>query len=201
MSTWTVDDLDAALRGALDRLNDLTPVLKAIGQLLVNTSQAAFDDEQFGEYRWEERYPNQSPPHINIAGAISDLNDGGTIKRRRFEPRPALSDTGQLRQSIAWRIVSRDQVEYGSTVPYAADMQLGLKSQLPITGQAKSGIYRFLKTAEGKAYRDKLGWILNRYLNVDTLETETVARPFVGVTDRDQRIIRAMVEAHVKGEL
>jgi len=40
----------------------------------------------------------------NVAGIVKDLNAGGFPKGRRFQPRPAVVDTGRLRGSLTWEV-------------------------------------------------------------------------------------------------
>ena len=88
-----------------------------VGAIGVSLSQRSFDDQSLGEHIWAARYPDQPAPKVNIAGVVSDLTRGASIKARRFQDRRTLRDTGILQQSIASRIVSDTEVEWGSVVP------------------------------------------------------------------------------------
>ena len=184
--------------------------LKQVGTLLSSAAQKAFKDQKFGNAQWEPRYPNQSEPFVNIAGAIQDLSKGPNIKPRRFERRPALRDTGNLVNSLdANRSVSikgQHTVEVGTTVPYASAMMFGGETQQTITDAMRTNFRKLQKRAFrslGKAdtfekIRSTAGKIgalekLGRILERDTLVTQVVARPFLGVTeDLSNKIARAI---------
>ena len=73
--------------------------LTQIGALMVSESQRAFRAQKFGKDVWQER----AVP--NIYGIISDFHRGvSNPPKRRFEPRPALTDTGRLSKSIAFKV-------------------------------------------------------------------------------------------------
>src|SRR5574343_573527 len=83
-------------------------ILKAIGALVKSYAQQCFERQAFGRTQWPERYPNQSEPYINVAGAVQDLSQGPSIKQRRFQRRPAGIDrgfSGGLAGSITYRVV------------------------------------------------------------------------------------------------
>lgn len=165
--------------------------LVQIGALLESQAQRAFQEQKLGDERWEPRYPNQSEPFMNIAGAVSDWNRGAKIKSRRFQRRPAGIDTGALRGSVRSEVVG-DEVRAGSRLPYASQFQFGGISILKVTKSAKQEAARFLLTAKGKQFRDKLTFILNPNLN--QLDTELVPRPFLGITSETEEDIQSAVQ-------
>lgn len=186
-----------ALEGALE---DLTPALEQIGVLLVAGAQRAFREQGRGE-RWQER---RVP---NVFGIVSDLARGKTPPKRRFDRRPALVDTGQLRNSIDARVSGRDTVEVGTVVPYASLHQFGGTSTARVTPAARRGLARYLKTQRRRRKNSKaseadrsrassaleIGWLFQ----VDVLEAQIPARPFIEVTDTDREEIRRIVLEHV----
>lgn len=190
-------DLHTARITIAGRLRGMEPALRQIGAVLVSQGQRAFETESFGDEPWPERYPSQSEPFINVAGAVADLTAGGSVKARRFQRRPVLSDTGLLRGSLAWRLAGSHAVEAGSVVPYAGLHQHGGESSQPVTATTKKGLIAFLKSKRGKPYRGKLGWLLNRKLGVTSLTTKVHARPFLGITKTVEEEIVGIIEAHV----
>lgn len=196
----------ATIRKLVPALGDASGLLKAIGAVVVADIERNFDDQSFGGRKWLERYPNQAPPKINVAGVVADLNAGKNPPKRRFEDRPVLRDTGELRRSINFRVLGQDTVEagvYGPAFAYANLHQLGGVSRQPITEQAKKKLSKLLRgprTRKGAsrtpgklwAYRDKLGPLFR----VGTLETKLVKRQFVGSTDRLRKAVVDAIELY-----
>lgn len=175
-------------------LRDPSPVLFALGEAAVSFSVRAFDDQAFAGDPWPERYPNQdSGEMVNVAGVLADLNAGLTsIPPRRFEDRPALVDTGALRDSINWRRVDQDAVEVGSTLPYADTHNRGGESRQPVTPGARKLLARFLRRNKRSRpwLRERLGFLFG----IKELVTRVNARPFVGVTDELLETLEDIVE-------
>lgn len=188
-------DPTVTIRGALADKRDL---LEQVGALMEEESQQAFQRQRFGDFAWEPRYPNQSDPFINVAGALSDFAKGGNQpKSRRFQRRPALRDTGQLQRSIRSRVRSNDSVEVGTNVEYAPFHQFGLVSVQKVDQATKKRIAKWLLTDRGVQYRPHLTFLTNP--NTNTLDTETVQRPFLGVTPALEADIATAVEEHISG--
>lgn len=172
-------------------LADFPPILERIGVAMVSQTQANFRTESFGGKKWLPRYSNlPSKFRINIAGAISDANKGQQPKERRLQDRPVLRDTGELFNSIAHRVISDDAVEWGSNLPYAEKHQLGLRSRIPVTDEAKVQLAKFLKK------RPEFGPALGRFLKKDVsiYEFKITKRPFIGVTKDDLRVIEQIIK-------
>lgn len=213
---------------AVVNLSDLTGnidaraerVLKQIGALNESVSQDAFQKQRLGSIEWKVRYPNQSEPFVNIAGVIADLSEGGQIKTRRFERRPALIDRGLMRGSIKSRAIGKRSVETGSALPYASKHQHGGVSDQRVTDQVKTGLIRFLlgraasriqpprtmkeyarfrTLARDNPYADKLAPIVLPQQRL--WQTEVNARPFVGITEESERdILRIVEEGFARGD-
>ena len=179
------------------RLKNPEPALRAVGALMVAASQLAFRQQRLGDIKWPERYPNQQEPFINIAGMLADLNQGSAIKERRFQRRPALIDRGQLRDSVTFA-ASSTSVRVGSSKDYAAIHQHGLVSTLKVSPSVKKGVVKFLRSARGKPYREKLTFLLAP--NLTQYDVEVVRRPFLGLTPDAEEEAREAVEAFVAGE-
>lgn len=181
------------VRGALRNKGNM---LTRIGALMVAGAQQAFRQQRFGSFEWPGRYPNQSEPVINVAGAVADFAGGASRpKARRFQRRPVLFDRGILRQTIASRNTGEDTVEVGTTTPYAATHQWGLVSTQPVNKDTKKRIAKWLLQDEAKPYRGKMRFLLQP--NRSSLDTEVVQRPFLGVTPEMEDDIRRTVEMSI----
>lgn len=170
------------------RLASPEAALKQIGAMMTAESQGAFREQAFGGKEWEPRN------FVNVFGILADFAAGKKAPpARRFERRPALRDTGRLAASIAWRIVSTDTVEIGTNLDYAAVHQKGGEVRsATITEAVRTALNNWLK-GRGKRFRAELGWLLNRKFAGQQLEADVPARPFVGVTKRSMRDIRATI--------
>lgn len=188
----SADDADPVLR-ILARLNNPDPMLRQIAAIMTATSQQSFEEQRLGEFVWRRRYPFQSEPFVNIAGLVADLAKGGSVKGRRFVRRPALIDTNALRLTVNSRIAGKNKVETGTPLPYAALHQFGGTSTQMVTDHVKKGLAKFLRSARGKQYRGKLGFLFN----TEALETEVNQRPFIGITDEAEKQIVKVVEDHL----
>ena len=182
--------------GGRGRTEDLSRVLKAVGELAVSEAQRSFDDQEFGGQPWQRRYPNQSPFSINVAGVLQDLSESGEVKARRFEGRPAGVDTGQLRTSIASRTVKKGTIEVGSALPYASIVNFGGFSTQPVTKQARRNLARFLKKRGNRKYSKFVGFLFQR----DELRTQVVPRKFIGVTSQLEKDIAELVKLVIEGK-
>lgn len=166
--------------------------LKQIGVIMVAESQRAFKDQRFGREDWEER----AVP--NVFGIISDFHLGRRQPpARRFESRPALRDTGRLASSISFALKGTEVVEVGSNLPYAGVLHRGGKIESkPITEVVRQLLWKWLR-GKGSAWRDRLGWLLNRKFRYRTLTAEVPPRPIVGITARTRRDIQDAVGAKI----
>ena len=196
------DDFDRFRR----KLGNLQPILNQIGALITSQAQGAFQQQRLGDIAWLGRYPGMADPFVNIAGLVSDLNAGGQPKARRFQRRPAGIDTGRMMNSITWE-TTRDSVSIGSNVEYATFHQEGGISFMPVTAAAKAGLAEFLRSEQAQQTAEllrvnapqaagsatlhtRLGFLFQ----LGVLETDHVARPFLGVTDQAERDIVELIE-------
>jgi phage gpG-like protein len=180
------------------KLKNPERILKQIGVLMESASTDAFQRQEFGTFKWPGRYPNQTAPFLNIAGAVADWAAGGDVKARRFQNRPALFDTGALAASIRSQVQGSDRVAVGSALDHAAIHQWGGVSTQPVTKETKQKVAKFLLTERGKPFRDKLRFLLQP--NRNALETEVVQRPFLGITSELEEDIVSTVEELVAAE-
>jgi len=175
-----------ALLGALE---DLTDPLNQAGALIVARSQDAFRNQASpdGE-RW---HPRMAP---NVPAIVNSLNQGRKPLARHLKPGPALLNTGRLRRSINWK-AGPDFLEVGSNLSYANLMQEGGKTSHTLQPTGRRTLAEWMRTATGRRHRDDLGWLFSQ----PSFDVEVAARPFVQITDEDERTIAELVEAHLEG--
>ena len=167
---------------------DLTEPLNQAGALIVARSQDAFRNQASpdGE-QWAERRTPNTPAIVN------SLNQGRKPLARHLKPGPALLNTGRLRRSINWEAGPKF-LKVGSNLPYANLMQEGGKTSHTLQPTGRRTLAEWMRTATGRRHRDDLGWLFSR----PSFETQVWARPFVQITDEDERTIAELVEAHLE---
>ena len=163
-------DAAAALRG-LDglfaRLDDPTPALDEIGSAMVQRTRRRFETEL-------------DPDGEPWKPSLRALEEGGQT----------LTDTGRLRASITHN-ADRSGVEWGTNVAYAATHQFGARIRrsgglrtLAFGARDAAGRRRFARRAGARSLLD---------VHVGPYTIEVVARPFLGVSDADERAILRIV--------
>lgn len=167
---------------------DMTPILDRIGKYLVRVSQVAFANQRFGGRPWAPR----SVP--NIMGVVTDLARGPSVQANRFEPRPALVDTGALRRSILYSIVGPKTVQVASSAPYAKLQNEGGKSSLPVTRVVKKNLASLLRGR--KDLRPALGFLFRKR----TVSVNVRPRPFLGVPEGSREKIGDLIERYLEHE-
>ncbi len=189
------------LPGVKGRIDDLRPALKQMGAIMLATSQKSFADQAYGPERWPERYEGQPDPFINVAGALSDLIRDRKIRDRRFDRRPALVDTGMLRNSLTFGVKGRRSVSVGTTDPKAPKHLFGETSTQIVTDVARKRLtkeYHRFKRQGGDRFDavKKLGFLHT----VSTLDTNIQQRVFLGFFPDLERDLAEIVEDHIVGE-
>jgi phage gpG-like protein len=161
-------------------LADPTPLLARVGALVVAESQFAFQAQEFDGEQWPERGGDDG---INLFGLLADMAADRTPPQRRFEPRPALSDTGRLAASINFR-VSGKGVDVGTPMLYAQVHQEGGDTEsVPLSTAVQSRLRDWLFSRAGAQYRSKLLWLTMPRVTGATLTTTVPQRRFIGLTD------------------
>ncbi len=193
------------------RAADVVVIGRIIARILETQAQKSFLEQRLGDFVWPERYPNQEDPFVNIAAVVNWTQNGGQIQPRFFDRRPALMGTGGLVGSISGRAKGK-LVEVGSALPYAANHQWGLASSQPVGMTAKKTIAKFIgeepdgsggwrkKKNPGprqKEQRDKYWFKLAPVLGMTELTTDTVQRPFLGITPQNEDEMRESIEDYV----
>lgn len=180
------------------QISDTRPVMDVMGAMVASAGQAAFTQQALGSIKWPRRYPFE-PFVVNVAGLVADLaGPGGVPKARRFQARPAGFDTGSLEASIDHDVVSDTEVEVGSPLEYADKVNRGGKGTQEITGQVRSNLAAFFRNdpRATKPVKARLGFLFQD----QTLETEVVPRPFLGIPDETEADMIETVEEMLAGE-
>lgn len=101
-ATVTVDTapVRAMLDAIVQRMDDMTPAMREVGEIVVTQSAEAFENGGLPGHRWKES------SRVKESGGQTLIN------------------TSRLRNSINYR-ADRDSVEVGTNVTYAAIHQLG----------------------------------------------------------------------------
>ena len=132
---------EGAVMDALGELLDNPRrLLNLIGLIGVAYAQQSFEEQKLSDKPWA---PRMNP---NIPGIINDVNEGKDPRPQRFTDRPALVDTGNLQASIAHEVISDEEVDVGSKLPYAEVHQLGGTSETPeLTPEGKGKLWEWMK--------------------------------------------------------
>jgi phage gpG-like protein len=171
------------------KLNDPSDLLHDIGQIMVDASRNAFAEQKLGDVVWPERYGGVFDPFINKAGAVSDFQRGlSQPQESRFQKRPALLSSGNLRDSVYYTVAGK-MITVRSDKEYAAAQHYGLSSTEILNEGAVRAMNEWLKSPSGKEYRKIMGGIGKRGF----LTTNTIARPFIGMTERARNAIAKRV--------
>ena len=149
-------------------------ILTKCGARLVTSTQARFRKQEFDGKAWP---PRRVP---NVAGVLKDLAGGGNPKERRFQPRPAVMDTGRLKRSMNFVFDTDSSVRVGTTVPYASKQQYGGKEKVAMTKAMKDRLWKWLVRNPGK----EMG--LAKLLRKRVVTVGNVGRKFIGIDAQDQ---------------
>ena len=171
----------------LGRLDNLTPLLNNIGVELTAKSQESFRKQAYGRTKWS---PRMVP---NVAGIVSDLNRNMKPPKRRFQPRPALVDTGKLRQSISFQVGATDVI-VGTNLTYAATQQMGGTSKVRLLKSSREALSELLRKRPD--LRKQLGWLFSK----PEFTIKVRARPFIGYDDQDRDTVRGLIAEHLGGQ-
>lgn len=184
-------------RGLVDlqnRLDDFSPILEKVRTLFAESAGLAFRSQSFDGQAWPARYQFQGSPFINVAGAISDLSKGTSVKANRFERRPAGVDTGSLRNAAVNPAVilgPNGTIEVKVIHPRASLINEGGISSQTITDITRQNLAVWL--AQNKEYRSKLRFAFKR----DVLDTQVMARPFLSSSPAIEEDLAKIIEEYL----
>lgn len=164
---------------------DLSGALDRVGQYLVRLAQSAFANQRHGGIPWA---PRGVP---SILGVVQDLESGPAVRAERFQPRPALVVTGNLRRSLYAAKGGPKTVYLRSTADYARLMNDGGVSSRSVTKTVRDNLKEFLRANKG--LRGALGFLFRR----DEVHSEVIARDFLSIPDSSKPKIQAMIRAHL----
>ncbi len=171
-----------------EELLDRKAVLEEIALTMWVKANEAFDDQGRPEGTWSPRF---AP---NFAGIVNRLNRGLSPRASDFEPKPALHDTGRLKNSLAHR-VRGNVAEVGTNVPYATRMQEGGPSEITLTPQGQERLGKWLrKNRSNRYYQENLGWLFGK----PSFTVDVQARPFLVVTEEDVAEYAEIVAQHIE---
>lgn len=180
--TVRVIDQNRYFEEMFKRSQDATRLFLRVGRLLVTASRNAFDQQSYAGKAW----PTHRVP--NVLGAVRDLEAGATVKESRFEGRPALIDTGELKRSIGWSLLGAKAVRVTATAPYAATQNNGGASSRAVSATVKANLSIFLNARPDR--RGALGFLFRR----GSVSARVPARPFLGITP----LLQAQVSSATK---
>jgi phage gpG-like protein len=183
------------------REGDLLPI---VGEILAERARDSFRLQRRGSRVWSARgIPN-------VAGIVSDLNAGRAPKPNRFQSRPALVDTGRLRDSIRARVATGGAVQIFTTVRYGRVHQEGGISKIALTASGRKTFAAQLRKQRAMLKRGtggagalakagtlaSLGWLFAR----PKVSIKIRKRPFLLLDGADAREVERRLVAHVNGE-
>lgn len=172
------------LKVLTERVKNPAFALNAVGTMLASRARASFAAQRRGA-PW---LPRAVP---NVLGILADLEAGRSPSPKRFEPRPALVDTGALRASIRYRVVGRTRLEVSASAPYATLMRRGGVVTRPVRPDVLRGLAALLR--ERPELRDKLGWLFTWARRGRSVRVRVPARDFLTPTPKDLRDARAVL--------
>lgn len=182
-------------------LNDPADALDLVGHELIYASREAFRRQEWDGKPWEPR------PCPNVIGALADLVNGrDEPKPHRLLKGPALIDTGDLMNSLAFNRIDRYSILHGSNKPYSRPHDQGEPSSVgPITKDVQTKLYEWMKRVGlkrdvcGTTISQAFGWLLNKKKTGATIEVGHPQRQFVGLTDDTRETITKGLRRLVKG--
>ncbi len=160
-------------------LDDPRELLAMFGQDAADLAMESFEQQSFGE-SGKEWQPRSVP---NVAGIFSDINEGRKPPTRRTSSTPALVDTGKLRMSFTFTVISTKTIQVGNNRPNADILLKGGEiSQKKKISKAvfDKGIDKFLKSPKGKTLDNKQKKRVERLKKIDELTVTVPARQFLG---------------------
>lgn len=162
------DDVAALFERLSVRMTDMTPVMQDLGELLINSTKQRFP---------EGVSPDGTPWAPKSQATIDAFRSReGRKKNASIDFRPLFGASGRLFSEFSWE-AGPSSVEIGSSLVYAAAMQFGM---------AKG----YAGTASGTDKRGRLYSFSIPWGNIP-------ARPFLGISDEDEVMIRETISDYL----
>lgn len=176
----------------LRKVTEEAPELMAQwGSYLVDKARQSFRDQKspLGA-AWPARH---APSYANVVAGLSR----GILKLSWLtETRPALVQSGTLRDSVTYRVIGPKSVEVTSGLPYARLQHDGGTNTLPVTETVKSNLAAILKVSPilGHGFlRPTLGFLFRK----TELTVDVPARPWTGVSDEMRADLASMTHDYL----
>ncbi len=165
---------------------EASEILDGLGALLVGQFQASWRQQKSpGGKPW----PARMVP--NVAGVVADLNKNGNPKSRRFDARPAVVDTGKLRNSLSWS-TEGGVLRVGTNVSYASTHNEGGSTTHTLTPVGRRKLAMWLRRDRRRRVHG-LGWLFGK----PSFTVKARKRPFVEIGPAQRRTIREHVEQEI----
>lgn len=175
------DQAFAALQPYLDRAGDLTGVLQEVGGNLVESTIQRFSTSTAPDGTpWAPNAQSTLDAYTGTFGKSLRQKDGNLNKKGAAKlgaKKPLRGETGRLEnQSISYQVIDSQTLHVGSDAKQANVMQFGAQS-----GELGFGLY---KTRNGSF---PIPW------------GDIPARPFIGLSDDDRRMVLDVFRDHLSG--
>ena len=178
------------LKDIVNRLDDPRPALEKIGFFMRERIRRGFRDGGRNE-----PWPDTMQP--NVPALAKRISEGkGPVKRYLGGAKKPLVDTGQLRDSIDYRVEGDSKVVIGTGLPYAEKMQTGGTVSTPnkIPELLKQGNKRV------KRYIKQIAKDFPKAANVlstqPVIKTKIRRRPFLVVTKEDVLEVKKILQQY-----
>lgn len=174
MANLTISIDDAELRKAIDRLydrmSDLTPAMRDIGEYMLGATRDRFDNETAPDgSKWQALSPRYAARKVKMRNALQ-----GILTRR-----------GTLRDTIRYK-ASKSDVVVGSDRPYAAIHQFG--GDIQNKGGSRTLNFKVGRNGRSRfAKRSRANF--QQTVNVGASSATILARPYLGVSAQDEQEI------------
>jgi phage gpG-like protein len=190
--TLNVGSIITDLQATAGRAKDLTPAMKAIASMLVDSSKLRFVQQKGpdGEAWKQSRRATESSAKRQAKGKSASLT--------------TLRDTGRLMNSLTGttgdsiRTVTPESVIFGTNVPYATTMQFGAKKgQFGTKEVTVKEHFRRLKKVKRGGFKE--AHVMSHTRKMIMPWGKIDARPFLGISQSDEMQIKSILEKHILG--
>lgn len=177
--TFTVDDAQA--RAMLARLGEsgTEDLMPRLGEYLQRSTQ--------------ERFKTQTAPDGTPWAPLQ----ARYAQRKKYAKGKILTLRGHLRGGIHHQVTGATEVEVGSNTKYAAIHQLG--GSIDQNAQSRQVRYRSVAGRVLFAGKKHTRGVTERWVTRGAYTVDIPARPFLGISNEDEREIRSIISHWVAG--